>query len=157
MTNRLRFYLLIVALILNQAAFAQHLDVEVWGEGNALFAGYCRTPGVVGCDLGKLAQTLELPAGAYLKNLQQESLSFWPISGIFPVVISEPRIRGFNRFKMVYYPMNWWAIAHLGRLNIGTRRYLPGGIRLTVSKSRCSADWRPVPKYSTISRNALGN
>ncbi|WP_305260835.1 dockerin type I domain-containing protein [Nitrosomonas sp.] len=76
MTNRIRFYLLIVALILNQAAFAQHLDVEVWGEGNALFAGYCRTPGVIGCDLGKLAQTLELPAGALPKESTTRKLIF---------------------------------------------------------------------------------
>lgn len=40
-----------------------HLDVEVWGQGNALFAGYCRTPGAVGCDLGGLAEVLHLPAG----------------------------------------------------------------------------------------------
>jgi hypothetical protein len=76
MTNRIRFYLLIIALILNQAAFAQHLDVEVWGEGNALFAGYCRTPGVIGCDLGKLAQTLELPAGVLPKESTTGKLIF---------------------------------------------------------------------------------
>ena len=76
MTNRIRFYLLIIALILNQEAVAQHLDVEVWGEGNALFAGYCRTPGVVGCDLGKLAQTLELPAGALPKESTTGKLIF---------------------------------------------------------------------------------
>lgn len=50
--------------MMNQSVSAQHLDVEVWGEGNAVFAGYCRTPGVVGCDLTGLAQTLQLSAGA---------------------------------------------------------------------------------------------
>jgi len=75
-TNRIRFYLLTAALLLNQAAFAVHLDVEVWGEGNALFAGYCRTPGVVGCDLGGLAQTLELPVGALPKEAATGKLIF---------------------------------------------------------------------------------
>lgn len=57
-------YSLVAALMFNHSVFAQHLDVEVWGQGNALFAGYCRTPGVVGCDLNGLTQTLQLPAGA---------------------------------------------------------------------------------------------
>jgi hypothetical protein len=56
-------FALIAAMMFNQAVYAQHLDIEVWGEGNALFTGYCRTPGVVGCDLGRLAQTLQLPPG----------------------------------------------------------------------------------------------
>lgn len=59
----LHLLLLIAALLSGQQAYAQHLDIEVWGEGNALFAGYCRTPGVIGCDLGGLAETLQLPAG----------------------------------------------------------------------------------------------
>ena len=76
MTNRIRLNLLAAALLLNQAAFAVHLDVEVWGEGNALFAGYCRTPGVVGCDLGGLTQMLELPAGALPKEAATGKLIF---------------------------------------------------------------------------------
>ena len=56
-------YSLVAALMFNHSVFAQHLDVEVWGQGNALFAGYSRTPGVVGCDLSGLTQTLQLPAG----------------------------------------------------------------------------------------------
>jgi hypothetical protein len=56
-------FVLVVGLMLSQAASAQHLDVEVWGQGNAVFAGYCRTPGIVGCDLNGLAQTFQLPAG----------------------------------------------------------------------------------------------
>ena len=57
-------FALVAALMMNQSVSAQHLDVEVWGEGNAVFTGYCRTPGVVGCDLNGLAQTLQLSAGA---------------------------------------------------------------------------------------------
>lgn len=43
-------------------AGAVHLDIEVWGQGNALFAGYCQTPGIVGCDLDGLAEAIGLPA-----------------------------------------------------------------------------------------------
>ena len=60
----LHLLLLIATLLPAQQIYAQHLDVEVWGEGNALFAGYCRTPGVISCDLdGLLTETLQLPAG----------------------------------------------------------------------------------------------
>ncbi len=43
------------------AASISHLDVEVWGEEDALFVGYCQTPGVVGCDLDGLFAELGLP------------------------------------------------------------------------------------------------
>ena len=56
-------YWLLAALVSAQHASAStlHLDVEVWGQGNALFTGYCRTPGIMGCDLGGLADALHLP------------------------------------------------------------------------------------------------
>lgn len=44
-----------------KAASILHLDVEVWGEEDALFAGYCQTPGVSGCDLDGLMTELGLP------------------------------------------------------------------------------------------------
>lgn len=44
-----------------RSAGAVHLDIEVWGQGNALFAGYCRTPGITGCDLDGLAEATGLP------------------------------------------------------------------------------------------------
>ncbi|OAI19558.1 MULTISPECIES: PKD domain-containing protein [Methylomonas] len=43
-------------------AQAVHLDVEIWGEGDAMRAGFCRTPGAVGCDLTQLIGSLNLPA-----------------------------------------------------------------------------------------------
>lgn len=46
-----------------KAASIQHLDVEVWGEGNALFAGYCQTPGLASCDLDGLLTQLGLREG----------------------------------------------------------------------------------------------
>lgn len=45
-----------------QLVQAQHLDIEVWGQGNALFAGFCRTTGLVGCDLSGLTESLKLPS-----------------------------------------------------------------------------------------------
>lgn len=54
-------YLAIAALLNSQPVYAQHLDVEVWGQGNALFAGYCRTSAAIGCDLDGLADALGLP------------------------------------------------------------------------------------------------
>lgn len=40
---------------------AVHLDVEIWGDGDSMAAGFCRTPGAVGCDLAQLAADLMLP------------------------------------------------------------------------------------------------
>ncbi|WP_150046226.1 PKD domain-containing protein [Methylomonas rhizoryzae] len=43
--------------------YAVHLDVEIWADGDAMQAGFCRTPGAVGCDLTQLTGSLNLPAG----------------------------------------------------------------------------------------------
>ena len=56
-------YLAVVTMLTIQPVFAQHLDVAVWGQGNALFAGYCRTSAAIGCDLDGLADALGLPDG----------------------------------------------------------------------------------------------
>lgn len=62
--------LLLIALLLgNHSACALHLDVELWGEGNKMFAGFCRTANIVGCDISSLASDLNLPQG----TLPQES------------------------------------------------------------------------------------
>lgn len=63
-SNMTRMALLLSALSVNPAAQAVHLDVEVWGEGNALFAGFCHTPNIVGCDLDGLIDGLGLPVGS---------------------------------------------------------------------------------------------
>ncbi len=55
--------LLLAAWLTNQPVFAQHLDIEVWGQGNALFAGFCRTTGATSCNLDGLTEALALPAG----------------------------------------------------------------------------------------------
>lgn len=55
--------LLLIALLARQPVSAQHLDVEVWGQGNALFAGFCRTTAAVGCDLDGLEDALGLLDG----------------------------------------------------------------------------------------------
>lgn len=61
-TVLLLFCMLWIVLSLNRQAVAQHLDIEVWGQGNALFAGYCRIAGILGCDLDGLTDALHLPA-----------------------------------------------------------------------------------------------
>jgi len=50
-------------MLTSQPVYAQHLDIEVWGQGNALFAGFCRTSGAVGCNLNGVTDALGLPAG----------------------------------------------------------------------------------------------
>lgn len=62
-TSRFCCRLLFAALLASPQTFAQHLDIEVWGQGNALFAGFCRTTAAVGCDLDGLAETFGLPTG----------------------------------------------------------------------------------------------
>ncbi|MDO9160932.1 MAG: hypothetical protein Q8N35_08290 [Methylococcaceae bacterium] len=57
----------IVALCVNSAAHAVHLDVEIWAEGNAMFAGFCRTT-ALGCDLAQLAANLQLPPNTLPKD-----------------------------------------------------------------------------------------
>ena len=57
-------YLALATILSIQPVFAQqHLDVEVWGQGNALFAGYCRTSAAIGCDLDSLEDALGLAEG----------------------------------------------------------------------------------------------
>ena len=56
-------YLVLATIFFIQPVSAQHLDIEVWGQGNALFAGFCRTSAAVGCDLDSLADALGLPDG----------------------------------------------------------------------------------------------
>ncbi len=52
-----------LAFLLGVSAPAQavHLDVEIWGDGDSMAAGFCRTPGAVGCDLAQLVAGLNLP------------------------------------------------------------------------------------------------
>lgn len=45
----------------SSSAHAVHLDVEVWGDGDRMSAGFCRTAGAVGCDLAQLIASLQLP------------------------------------------------------------------------------------------------
>ncbi len=59
--QRLRIACLFGFVSFTQAASVLHLDVEVWGDKDTLFAGYCQTPGVAGCDLDGLFAELGLP------------------------------------------------------------------------------------------------
>lgn len=55
-----RFGFVLLACV-SSAAQAVHLDVEVWGNGDRMSAGFCRTAGAVGCDLAQLIASLQLP------------------------------------------------------------------------------------------------
>ncbi|MDO8843283.1 MAG: hypothetical protein Q7U98_05780 [Methylicorpusculum sp.] len=52
---------LLPLLCISFSAQAVHLDVEIWGEGNSMSAGFCRTASSVGCDLAGLVASLQLP------------------------------------------------------------------------------------------------
>ena len=77
-SSLLSFYLLLGTLLPVQQAGAVlgHLDIEVWGQGNALFAGFCRTPGIVGCDLDRLTEILSLPVGTLPRESATGKLIF---------------------------------------------------------------------------------
>lgn len=102
----LRLKLLIALVIVSLSIHAQHLDIEVWGQGNALFAGYCRTPGIVGCDLDHLLDSLQLPTGSLPIEAATGKLIFPADFKDLPGGDFKTRILDFNRSKIRYYPMN---------------------------------------------------
>jgi len=120
---RLPFYkvgyfcaLLITTLWTNQPVFAQHLDIEVWGQGNALFAGFCRTSGAVGCNLNGLTDTLGLPTGTLPVEATTNKL-------IFPVDFGDlaggnfsTRNPGFQSIHNALLPNELLSYRALGRL-----------------------------------------
>lgn len=111
------FYLVLATILMTgQSVSAQHLDIEVWGQGNALFAGYCRTSGALGCDLGGLTDTLELPAGTLTIETATKKL-------IFPVDFRDlsggnfsTRNPGFQSVRTALLPNELLSYRALGKL-----------------------------------------
>lgn len=108
--------LLLIALLAMQPVSAQHLDVEVWGQGNALFAGFCRTTAAVGCDLEGLADALGLPDG----TLPIEAITK---KRIFPVDFRDlsggdfsTRNPGFQSVRNALLPYELLSYRALGKL-----------------------------------------
>ncbi len=108
--------LLITTLWANQLVHAQHLDIEVWGQGNALFAGFCRTSGAVGCNLDGLTEVLELPTGTLPVEATTNKL-------IFPVDFGDltggdfsTRNPGFQSIRNALLPNELLSYRALGRL-----------------------------------------
>ncbi|SEN04782.1 dockerin type I domain-containing protein [Nitrosomonas marina] len=108
--------LLLIALLVSQPVSAQHLDVEVWGQGNALFAGFCRTTAAVGCDLDGLADALGLPDG----TLPIEAITK---KRIFPVDFRDlsggdfsTRNPGFQSIRGAMLPNELLSYRALGKL-----------------------------------------
>lgn len=62
--NCMPISLLFTALNFSPCVLAIHLDVEIWGDNNTLFTGFCHTPNIVGCDLDGLTNDLNLPQGS---------------------------------------------------------------------------------------------
>ncbi|MBS3965472.1 MAG: hypothetical protein KGZ80_13475 [Methylomonas sp.] len=60
--GRYRLLWLGLLALFHTTAHAVHLDIEVWGDGNKMRVGFCRSPGLIGCDLTRLANTINLPA-----------------------------------------------------------------------------------------------
>jgi len=121
------FYLLLATVMMTgQSISAQHLDIEVWGQGNALFAGYCRTSGAIGCDLGGLAEAVGLPAG----TLPIEATTN---KRIFPVDFRDlsggdfsTRNPGFQSVRAALLPNELLSYRALGKL----KYWDPGNIHL---------------------------
>jgi Dockerin type I domain len=111
------FYILwLTAMLTSQPVFAQHLDIEVWGQGNALFAGFCRTSGADGCNLNGLADTLELPTGTVPVEATTNKL-------IFPVDFGDlaggdfsTRNPGFQSIRNALLPNELISYRASGRL-----------------------------------------
>lgn len=108
--------LLITTLWANQLVHAQHLDIEVWGQGNALFAGFCRTSGATGCNLNGLTDTLELPTGTLPVEATTNKL-------IFPVDFGDltggdfsTRNPGFQSVSNALLPNELLSYRALGKL-----------------------------------------
>lgn len=114
----LKFNYCLLALfgLLTPMAHAVHLDVEVWGDGNQMNAGFCRTPGAVGCDLSNLIAQLGLPAGKVPidgeTRLQIFPTDFRDLTG-GPYATNNP---GFQAIQSALNPNEILRYKGLGRL-----------------------------------------
>ncbi|GJL72652.1 MAG: hypothetical protein NMNS01_18510 [Nitrosomonas sp.] len=109
--------LLFATFLVSQQTFAQHLDIEVWGQGNALFAGFCRTTAAVGCDLDGLADELGVPDDT-LPPIEAET-----DKRIFPVDFGDlaggefsTRNPGFQSVRNALLPNELLSYRALGKL-----------------------------------------
>lgn len=109
-------YLALATILSIQPVSAQHLDIEVWGQGNALFAGYCRTSAAVGCDLDSLADSLGLPDGTLPIEAATDKR-------IFPVDLGDlsggdfsTRNPGFQSVRSALLPNELLSYRALGKL-----------------------------------------
>lgn len=127
-----------------KAASILHLDVEVWGEEDALFAGYCQTPGVSGCDLDGLMTELGLPEDGLPIEGASGKLVLSLIFKIYPAVTLKPRIRVFVPLKVPYCPVNCLAIAAWVIYVTGIQRNRPGCRHRKMCRSHCMADLMPL-------------
>lgn len=99
-----------------RSAGAVHLDIEVWGQGNALFAGYCRTTGSVGCDLDGLTEAVGLPANSLPVEAVTGKLIFPADFQDLPGGPFRTRNPGFQSIQNALLPNELLSYRALGRL-----------------------------------------
>lgn len=113
---KLNCWILALLSFLTPIAHAVHLDVEVWGEDNQINAGFCRTPGAVGCDLSNLIAQLGLPSGKLPidgeTRLQIFPTDFQDLTG-GPYATNNP---GFQAIQSALNPNEILRYKGLGRL-----------------------------------------
>lgn len=108
--------LLCIVLFLSKPVSAQHLDVEVWGQGNALFAGFCRTSGATGCDLNSLISALGLPTDIQLIEADTNKLIFPVDMGDFSGGPYSTRNPGFLSVRDALLPNELLSYRASGKL-----------------------------------------
>lgn len=109
-------HLLCIVLLLSKPVAAQHLDVEVWGQGNALFAGFCRTSAAIGCDLNNLLNTLGLPTDTRFVEAASGKLIFPVDFGDFAGGPYSTRNPGFQSVRDALLPNELLSYRALDRL-----------------------------------------
>lgn len=107
---------LIVIAFSHLPIHAQHLDIEVWGQGNALFVGYCRTPGIVGCDLDGLTNSLQLPMDSLPIEAETGKLIFPADFRDLPGGDFKTRNPGFQSIQNSLLPNELIGYRALGKL-----------------------------------------
>ncbi len=115
--NKLFFisgWLFIVSIA--QSASVQHLDVEVWAEDDSVFAGYCQTPGVAGCDLDGLFASINLPEDSLPVEAETGKLIFIADFQDFSGGDFKTQNPGFRSVQNALFPnelISYRALGHL--------------------------------------------
>lgn len=111
-----------------QSAQAVHLDVEIWGDGDAMNAGFCRTPGAVGCDLTQLIDSLNLPTNTLPMEGETGKMIFLADFRDFSGGPNKTPNPGFQAVQNALNPgelVRYRALGGLRHWNTSTRNWAP--------------------------------